>query len=191
MRRPLAARGLPAEKGVASVSGQDIVCSFCDKGVPDVECMVTGNGVAGICAACIELAMRIVQQRRGSTGVDILASPGRKRRALARQSTRPTEHQVVVLGVLLAGGYIAEDTPAGKRGWHLVDWEGITRRDPVRSTTVGRLMDERWIERPDHGGDRYRWSITAAGRLALARHRAGDFGLVVLKGGATSTPTTP
>ncbi|KKK51447.1 hypothetical protein LCGC14_3114880, partial [marine sediment metagenome] len=28
-----------------------------------------------------------------------------------------------------------------------------------------------------------RWSITAAGRLALARHRAGDFGLVVLRGG--------
>lgn len=165
------------------MSDQDIVCSFCGRGVSDVECMVTGNGEAGICAACIEQALSIVQQRRGSTGVDILAAPNnrRPRRARAGQSVKPTEHQVTVLEELLAGGYICIGTPAGRaHGYHLLDRDGTIWREAIRSTTIGRLMDERWIERP---AGEHRWSISAAGRLAVSRNRVGDFGLVLLKGG--------
>ena len=167
------------------VKDRDVVCSFCDKGVSEVEVMITGNGEAGICAACIDAAVKIVDARRGGQRMEISTPNNRRRRARARQSRKPTEHQVAVLEELLHGGYIGEGTPTGDpRGWHLVDRDGGKRRDAIRSTTIARLVDERWIERPDRpAAGEQRWSVSAAGRLVLARHRKGDFGLVVLRGG--------
>lgn len=105
-----------------------------------------------------------------------------------RQSVKPTEHQVTVLEELLAGGYIVTRQYAdGRTPWRLIDRDGSEWRDSIRRNTIGRLMDERWIERPDNppkaNAGEHRWSITAAGRLALSRNRIGDFGLVMLRGG--------
>lgn len=170
------------------VSDKDRVCSFCGKGVADVEVMVTGDGDACICAVCIVAALKIVEEHRGRRRpTRIESSPGRRRRAPMRQSVKPSEHQVAILEELLAGGYIVMRQPVCLAPWRLIDRDGSEWRDAIRVTTIDRLTDERWIERPDNlpkaSAGEHRWSITATGRLALARHREGDFGLVMLKGG--------
>lgn len=161
------------------------ICSFCGATVSDSAVMITGNGEACICDRCTEEAIKIIDRKKGRTGVGMLRSSSSSRRR--KYCRAPSEHQVAVLEELLRGGYIGEGTPAGRRrGWHLVDREGIVWREAIRSTTIDKLFGEQWIERPDDpavNGGEHRWSISAAGRLALARARTGDFGLVVLRGG--------
>lgn len=149
--------------------------------------MITGLEGAAICDRCTEGAIEIVDRKAGRTGVGMLrSSAGRRGRHRRNYVKAATEYQIMILEELVRGGYIAEGTPAGRRGWHLVDRDGFVWPEAIRSQTIDKLFGEAWIERPDDprvNGGEHRWSISAGGRLAIARARIGEYGLVVLRGG--------
>lgn len=97
---------------------ENIICSFCKKGLQEIEIMVTGGEQLAICNECIQLSLALIEDRR-KDDTPFGRIPGEKYRRpkekLKPISKIPNDWQIQETELFATEAYVTACSPNGKR----------------------------------------------------------------------------